>query len=64
MAVAKMGFAVWYGAYAERANLLTVALERYDSGRMKRFQCELFVRQDMETLRDIMRQTEALRGGK
>lgn len=61
-AVAKEGFAVWYGEYTERAELLDLALERYNDGRMKRFLCELFIQQDIETLRDIMQRAELLRG--
>jgi hypothetical protein len=29
---------------------------------MKRFLCELFIQQDIETLRDIMQRAELLRG--
>jgi len=60
--IAAEGFAHWYAEYAKRADLLTVALERYNNGRMKRFLCELFIQQDMETLWEIMRQSESLRG--
>ncbi len=60
--VAAEGFDAWYREYAERADLLSVALEHYNNGRMKRALCELFIREDMETLRDIMRRAEPLRG--
>lgn len=36
-AVASSGFDAWYADYAERADLLTVALSKYNDGRMKRF---------------------------
>ena len=60
--VSASGFESWYQEYEERANLLTEALERYDNGRMKRFLCELFIQQDINTLRKIMHQAEALSG--
>jgi len=60
--VAAEGFDAWYGEYAERADLLTVALERYNNGRMKRALCELFIREEIQTLREIMRRAEALSG--
>ena len=39
-----------------------VALERYNNGRMKRYLCELFLQQDLDTLRRIMARAEALEG--
>lgn len=60
--VAKEGFAVWYGEYTERAELLDLALERYNDGHMKRFLCELFIQQDIETLRGVMKRAELLCG--
>ncbi|MEA4969382.1 MAG: DUF3795 domain-containing protein [Candidatus Pelethousia sp.] len=60
--IAARGFDPWYAEYAARADLLTIALARYNNGRMKRFLCELFLQQDVETLREIMRQAEALSG--
>ena len=60
--IATHGFDRWYAEYAERADLLTIALARYNNGRMKRFLCELFLQQDVETLREIMHQAEALSG--
>jgi hypothetical protein len=60
--IAVSGFEFWYREYEERANLLTAALERYNNGRMKRFLCELFIQQDIGTLRDIMHKAEALSG--
>ena len=39
-----------------------MALERYNNGRMKRHLCELFLQQDLDTLRRIMARAEALEG--
>ena len=50
------------GRVKEKADLLTVALERYNNGRMKRYLCELFLQQDLDTLRRIMARAEALEG--
>lgn len=61
-AVASSGFDAWYADYAERADLLTVALSKYNDGRMKRFLCELFIQRDIAALRRIMEQAEALNG--
>jgi len=61
-AIAVSGFESWYREYEERADLLTVALERYNNGRMKRFLCELFIQQDIGILREIMQKAEALSG--
>lgn len=61
-AVAGDGFDKWYAEYAERAELLTLALEKYNDGRMKRFLCELFIKRDIVTLRGIMQRAEALDG--
>lgn len=60
--VAASGFEPWYRDYAERADLLTMALERYNNGRMKRFICELFIQQDIVILHNIMHQAETLSG--
>ena len=60
--IAVNGFAQWYREYALRADLLTTALLRYNDGRMKRFLCELFIQQDLETLQKIMREAESLSG--
>ncbi|MGJ4850662.1 DUF3795 domain-containing protein [Bacillota bacterium Meth-B3] len=61
-AVAASGFEHWYRDYAERADLLTVALAKYNNGRMKRFLCELFIQRDLNSLKEIMRRAEALSG--
>ena len=53
-AVAAEGLPAWLAEYEEKADLLTVALERYNNGRMKRYLCELFLQQDLDTLRRIM----------
>lgn len=60
--IAEQGFDKWYGDYEERVELLTVALERYNNGRMKRYLCELFIQRDIETLREIMHRAEELSG--
>lgn len=60
--VANNGFETWYREYAERASLLTVALAQYNNGRMKRYLCELFIQQDMDTLRSIMHQAQSITG--
>ena len=38
-AVAAEGLPAWLAEYEEKADLLTVALERYNNGRMKRYLC-------------------------
>ena len=53
-AVAAEGLPAWLAEYEEKADLLTVALERYNNGRMKRYLCELFLQQDLDTLRRII----------
>lgn len=60
--IAEMGFEQWYQEYEKKADLLTIALERYNNGRMKRYLCELFIQQDLKTLEEIMRQAESLSG--
>ncbi len=62
VAVAAHGFDAWHAEYAMRAQLLDAALLRYNDGRMKRFLCELFLQQDIETLREIMRRAEDIAG--
>lgn len=59
-AVAAAGLPAWLAEYEEKADLLTAALERYNNGRMKRYLCELFLQQDLETLRHIMARAETL----
>ena len=61
-AVAAEGLPAWLAGDEEKADLLTVALERYNNGRMKRYLCELFLQQDLDTLRRIMARAEALEG--
>lgn len=61
-AVRISGLDAWRAEYAERAELLTAALERYNNGRMKRLLCELFIRRDIGTLRALMRQAEGICG--
>lgn len=56
------GFKIWYSTYIERADLLTEALEKYNDGRMKRYLCELFIQQDIGTIKKIMKEAETLDG--
>lgn len=60
--IASDGFEHWYEEYIERADLLTMALERYNNGRMKRYLCELFIQRDIVILREIMTLAESLNG--
>lgn len=60
--ILERGFVFWYQEYAERKALLMTALEKYNNGRMKRYLCELFMREDMETLREIMGKADCLTG--
>jgi len=57
--IVSTGFDAWY-EYTERAKLLTIALVRYNDGRMKRFLCELFIQRDIVTLPEIMRGADTL----
>ena len=50
------------GRVKERTCRAVAALERYNNGRMKRYLCELFLQQDLDTLRRIMARAEALEG--
>lgn len=61
-AVARDGFIKWYAEYKKRADMLTDALERYNDGRMKRYLCELFIRNDMDFLCGVMERAKALTG--
>ena len=60
--IAEHGFDAWYRNYAERAELLTEALEKYNDGRMKRFLCELFIQHDLDMLRALMRRARSISG--
>lgn len=60
--IATEGYEKWYVEYKERADLLTLALARYNNGRMKRYLCELFIQQNIEILRKIMLLAEPLNG--
>ncbi|MDO5845414.1 MAG: DUF3795 domain-containing protein [Methanocorpusculum sp.] len=60
--IASEGFEAWDMEYAERAELLTTALEKYNNGRMKRYLCELFIQKDIVQLREIMRRAEGISG--
>lgn len=62
LTVATSGFEPWYLEYAEKADLLTVALERYNNGRMKRYLCELFIQQETVMLKNIMKRADMLSG--
>lgn len=60
--VGEAGFEQWYEEYAKKAELLTIALARYNNGRMKRFLCELFLQQNLPILQTIMDRAAALQG--
>ena len=60
--ILERGFLPWYRDYAERAALLTEALENYHDGRMKRYLCELFLWRDSDALRALMRAARAIEG--
>ena len=61
-AIAENGFESWYEEYAKRAELLTEALEKYNDGRMKRFLCELFIKENLPRLCEIMEEAKKLSG--
>ncbi|MDD3919740.1 MAG: DUF3795 domain-containing protein [Eubacteriales bacterium] len=61
-AVSSEGFDAWYAQYEAKAKLLTVALERYNNGRMKRYLCELFIQQDLPVLQEIMERAAGFTG--
>lgn len=60
--VASNGFESWYKEYSRRADLLTVALGKYNDGRMKRYLCELFITQSIDNIELIMKRAESLNG--
>ena len=60
--IAEAGFDAWYQDYAQRVEMLTEALQKYNDGRMKRFLCELFIRRDLETLKGLMRRAQGISG--
>lgn len=60
--ISENGFDFWYQEYIERKVLLTTALEKYNNGRMKRYLCELFMREELIVLRKIMEKAKELAG--
>lgn len=56
------GFDFWYHDNIERKTLLTIALQKYNNGRMKRFLCELFMKEELIDLREIMEKAKELTG--
>lgn len=52
--VSSDGFDNWFSEYCARADLLTIALDNYNDGRMKRYLCELFIQNQLPTLTEIM----------
>lgn len=58
------GFDSWYREYEERKELLTFALEQYNNGGMKKYLCELFMREELPALRSIMDQAGMMCGTK
>lgn len=61
-AIARDGFEAWYGEYSWRADMLSLALEKYNDGRMKRYLCELFIKEDAAALGKIMERAGDLSG--
>ena len=57
-------FENWYTEYQRRTELLDLALEQYNNGRMKRYLCELFINNDIEKLELIMKHASSLTGNK
>lgn len=55
-------FDIWYQEYEERKNLLITSLEKYNNCRMKQYLCELFMREDLVVLREIMDAANNLTG--
>lgn len=53
-----------YGEYQRKAELLNIALEDYNNGRMKRYLCELFIYNDIEKIELIMKQAYLLKGNR
>lgn len=60
--ISEKGFEVWYQEYEVRKALLMIALEKYNNGRMKRYLCELFMREDLIVLQEIMKAADKLTG--
>lgn len=63
-AIQSSGFDDWYAEYQRKAKLLNIALEYYNSGRMKRYLCELFINNDIEKIELIMKQASLLMDNK
>lgn len=57
-------FERWYAEYARKAELLLIALENYNNGRMKRYLCELFINNELDPLELIMKKAVQLTGSK
>lgn len=62
--VASGGFDAWHGELSERAAMLREALESYNDGRMKRYLCELFIKCDIEKLKELMKRASGISGDK
>lgn len=62
--VREKGFDNWYREYQRKAELFDSALEKYNNGKMKRFLCELFIRNDINILEELIKQAELLVGSK
>lgn len=63
-AIQSNSFDDWYAEYQRKAELLNIALEHYNSGRMKRYLCELFINNDIDKIELIMKQASLLIGNK
>lgn len=60
--ILEKNFDSWYFDYCKKADLLTIALEKYNDGRMKRYLCELFIQNEIDVLREIMNKAKNLSG--
>lgn len=63
-AIQSSSFDDWYAEYQRKAELLNIALEHYNNGRMKRYLCELFINNEIEKIELIMKQASLLMGNK
>lgn len=63
-AIQSSSFDDWYAEYQRKAELLNIALEHYNSGRMKRYLCELFINNDIGKIELIMKQASLLMDNK
>ncbi len=62
--VREKGFDHWYQEYQRKVELLDIALDKYNNGRMKRFLCELFIQNDIDKLEELLKRAELFVGSK